>query len=176
MPKLAAGMMVLALCSGLPGALAVEPPQQPDLRPFLDIQVHSFSTESLSFLDERTTIYQSGALVYQARNGFEEECAHTTLALGPGSAAALRPIRRALRSGDVANQQDCGLGSDFGFYLYQLAWEGLDGRTNDFQFGALYPSGCPAGVALVKEAVEAYLRAVLSDPATKVISNDPCPL
>ncbi len=175
MLKSVASVTLLALGLVAPAALGAAPIIQPDLRPFLDIQVKTAGTDSPTFGDERLTIYQSGALVYQTRSGVEGGCVLTTLALGPGSASQLRAVRRALRSGDVANQQDCGLGLGFGTNLdYQLAWQGLDGRKNDFKFGTFYQSGCPSGVALIKDAVEDYLSAILSDPATTVIRSNPC--
>jgi hypothetical protein len=176
MLKSIAGATILLLCLGLPGAHGA-PIAQPDLRPFLEIHARTEGTDSPTFTDERISIYQSGALVYQARGGVEGGCIVTTLALGPGSASALRPLRRALRTANVAALQDCGLGFGFGTNLeYQLDWQGLDGRTNDFKFGTFFQSGCPSGVALIKDAVEDYVAAILQDPETKKITSNPCSL
>lgn len=167
--------LILSLLAATAQA-AAGPIAQPDLRPLLEIQGSSTGTDSPLSGDERITIYQGGALLYQAKVD-DGTCLLTTLALGPGSANSLKGLRRALRTGQVAIQRDCGLGLGFGTNIeYQVAWQGLDRRVNRFKFGTFYQSNCPSGVALIKKAYEDYVSAVLSDPGSKVLRSNPCSL
>jgi hypothetical protein len=151
---------------------------QPDLRPLLEIHASTLSTDSFNFSDQRITIYQGGALVYQARSGPDQTnqtCVNTTLALGTSTPEALRNLNQALRNGQVGTQRTCGLGTGFGTNLeYELEWTSPTRRMNRFEFGTFYRSGCPAGVAVIKDAVDRFVTAVLNDRRTRVIRST-CP-
>lgn len=148
---------------------------QPDLRPLLEIHAKTLNTDSPDFSDARITIYQGGTLVYQGRRGLDQNhqvCDHTTVALGTATPAALQSLKQALQNGRVGIQQTCGLGLGFGTNLeYELEWKSTTGRTNHFEFGTYYTSSCPAGVAIIKDAVDRFVTAVLADPRTRVIRS-----
>lgn len=166
--------VILALGLVAPATPEAGPLAQPDLRPLLVIQAKTFGTDSPTFSDDRITIYKGGTLLFQAEAG-DPACTLTTLALGTGASDILATLNRALRIGQVGIQQDCGLGFGFGTILdYQLEWRGKGERVNRFKFGSLYQSGCPSGVALIKDAVDDYILAVMNDPRTKVIRGQPC--
>jgi hypothetical protein len=174
MLKSVRSMTIVAFGLAVPAVLDAAPLAQPDLRPLLVIQFKTAGTDSPTFSDDRITIYRGGALLFQAEAG-NPACTITTLALGPGLESALAALSRALRIGQVGIQRDCGLGLGFGTNLeYQLEWRGKGERVNRFKFGTFYQSSCPAGVALIKDAVDAYLVAVMNDPRTKVIRSNPC--
>jgi hypothetical protein len=157
--------------------LRAQPAAVADLRPLLTITASQTSTDSPDFFTaERFTIYQGGTLQYQAMRRAIPSCVDTTLALGTGSAGDQRILKRALRTGQVGIQRDCGLGQGFGINLeYQLEWRTPDGRVNRFEFGSFYQSGCPAGVAVIKDAIDAYVRAVFNARGTKIVRSAPCP-
>jgi hypothetical protein len=167
----------LALLLAVPTIAAAQTTQS-DLRPLLEIHASTLSTDSFNFSDQRITIYQGGALVYQARSGPDQTnqtCVNATLALGTGSAAALRDLNQALRNGQVGIQRTCGQGSGFGTNLeYELEWTSPTRRMNRFEFGTFYRNDCPAGVAILKDAVDRFVTAVLNDPRTRVIRST-CP-
>jgi hypothetical protein len=152
---------------------------QPDLRPLLEIHTSTLTTDSFNFSDARITIYQGGTLVYQARGGPDvnaQTCVNTTVALGTATPAALQNLKQALRNGQVGTQRTCGLGTGFGTNLeYELEWTSPTRRMNRFEFGTFYQSGCPAGVAIIKNAVDRFVRVVLNDPRTRIIRSTPCP-
>ncbi len=166
--------MSLILSLLAPAMLTAAPLAQPDLRILLDIHGNTTGTDGPPSGTERIALYQGGAVLYEAKV-FTGDCDITTLALGPGLPSALKAVRRALRTGQVSAQKDCGLGFQFGTNIeYQVSWRGLDARTNTFKFGTYYQSNCPSGVALIKKAYEDYASAVLSDPQTKVIRSNSC--
>jgi len=168
-------LLAARVALGATAVLGAAPPPPPDLRPLLEIQTHTFSTDSAEFADQEITIYQGGTLQYKATSGPVPTCVNTTLALGTGAPAAFAPLKQALRVGQVGIQKDCGKGFEFGTNLeYRLEWRSTTGRVNRFEFGTLYKSGCPAGVAVIKKAIDDYVAAVLSAPGTKVIRSAPC--
>lgn len=156
------------------GMLDAAPASAQFYLPMLDITYLENNTDSPIFSDRRISIYRSGDLVLQS-TGSGERCAETTLAIGTGSEKDMRRLRRALTIGQVGVQEDCGLGTGFGTNLqYQLRWHNGAGRENSFRFGSYYRTGCPAGVARIRDAVDAYVSSVLSDPKTKIIRRSLC--
>jgi hypothetical protein len=177
MPKTSLAVGILALLLAARAGAAESPP--PDLRPLLVIQSSTASTDSLDYTDQRITIYQGGTLTLQDLISLDPRslsgCDVRVLALGTGSPAALAKLQQALRNGQVGIQRDCGLGQDSGVNLdYRLEWTSPRGRTNRFKFGTFYQNGCPAGLALVKKAVEDYVEAVVNAPGTKVVRSGLC--
>ena len=161
---------------GADGVLGGAPPPPPDLRPLLEIRSHRFSTDSSEFADQEISIYQGGAVQLTGTSSPGSTCVNTVLALGTGVPAAFRNLQQALRTGQVGIQRDCGKGFEFGPNLeYSLEWRSTTGRVNHFELGTLYPSGCPAGVGVIKNAVDAYVTAFLGAPNTKVIRSAACP-
>jgi hypothetical protein len=178
--SLAVGTLTFLLAAhaalGADGVLGAAPPPPPDLRPLLEIRTHRFSTDSSEFADQEISIYQGGAVQLKSTNSPGTSCVNTVLALGTGAPAAFRNLQQALRTGQVGNQRDCGQGFEFGLNLeYSLEWRSTTGRVNSFEFGTLYPSGCPAGVGIIKNAVDAYVAAFLDAPGTKVVRSAVCP-
>lgn len=176
MSRMPRTLLALFLSLAAP-ALAVAQ-SQPDLRPLLEIHVSTLTTDSFNFSDARITIYQGGTLVYQGRSGpdvNDQTCVNTTVALGTATPAALQNLKQALQNGRVGTQRTCGLGTTFGINLeYEIEWTSPTRRTNHFEFGSFYASGCPAGVATIKDAVDRFLTAVVNDPRTRVIRST-CP-
>ena len=156
-------------------ALAVAQ-SQPDLRPLLEVHAKTLNTDSPDFSDARITIYQGGTLVYQGTKGLDQNhqvCVNTTVALGTATPAALQSLKQALQNGRVGSQRTCGLGLGFGTNLeYELEWTSPTSRVNRFEFGTYYQSGCPAGVATIKDAVDRFVTAVLNDPRTRIIRSN----
>lgn len=151
---------------------------QPDLRPLLEIHTSTLSTDSFNFSDARITVYQGGTLVYQARGGPDinnQTCVNTIVALGTSTPTALQNLQQALRNGQVGIQRTCGLGTGFGTNLeYELEWTSPTRRVNRFEFGTFYRTNCPAGVAVIKDAVDRFVTAVLNDRRSRVLRST-CP-
>lgn len=176
MPRIPRTSLALLLLLAVPMIAAAQP--QPDLRPLLEIHASTLSTDSFNFTDSRITIYQGGTLVFQGKNGpdvHNQTCVNTILALGTATPAARQNLKQALENGRVGTQRTCGQGLGLGINLeYELEWKSTTGRTNRFEFGTFYPNGCPAGVTIIKDAVDRFVTAVLNDRSTRVIRGT-CP-
>ena len=166
MPRNLSAAALVALLTA-PAVLAQE-------RPLLDVTSSEFNTDGPPSSFQRITVLQGGTLMLQVRSN-NGRCVFTRLATGTGSEVALRRLNRALRTGQVGSQTNCGLGFQFGTNLeYELAWQNTNGRSNRFKFGTYYRTNCPAGVARIKDAVDAFVTAVLRDPETQVLENNRC--
>lgn len=162
------------LAAGALAGLLVAPAVLSQERPLLDIMSSEFNTDGPPSSLQRITILQGGTLMYQVRST-DGRCVFTRLATGTGSEVALRRLNRALRTGQVGSQTNCGLGFQFGTNLeYELGWQNTNGQSNRFKFGTYYRTNCPAGVPRIKAAVDAFVAAVLRDPETEVLENNRC--
>jgi hypothetical protein len=166
-------LLAAGALAGLLAAPAV-PAQELDLRPLLDVMSSETNTDGPPTSLQRFTIYHGGTLMFQSRSS-DGRCVLTKLAAGVGSQVDLRRLNRALRAGQVSSLKDCGLGFQFGTNLeYRLEWQSAEGRANRFKFGTYYRTSCPAGVPQIKNAVDAFVAAVLRDPKTEVLQRNRC--